>query len=178
MQPMWYYAGNPVDLDDTNWSITPVDTVAKDPLNPEALQVMDALASCYFAEVIKMLLENLVAFPAMIHKSGDDLLSDTQDAVLDSRSTLTLTGSPLNCKDCIPVSTSIQLTKKGQTMKATFECTKTYYVRDRTGTIQKLELPALIVPEIQKPLIGCKNLTKMGYQIVLDEDPYITGIYT
>ena len=37
MQPMWYYAGNPVDLDDTNWRITPVDTNAKDSLNPEAL---------------------------------------------------------------------------------------------------------------------------------------------
>ena len=40
MQPMWCYAGNPVDLDDTNWRITPVDTNAKDSLNPEALQVM------------------------------------------------------------------------------------------------------------------------------------------
>ena len=47
-----------------------------------------------------MLSENHVAFPAMILKSGDDLLSDTQDAVVDSGSTLTLTGSPLNCKDC------------------------------------------------------------------------------
>ena len=35
---MWCYAGNPVDLDDTNWRITPVDTNAKDSLNPEALQ--------------------------------------------------------------------------------------------------------------------------------------------
>ena len=40
MQPMWCYAGNPVDLDDTDWRITPVDTNAKDSLNPEALQVM------------------------------------------------------------------------------------------------------------------------------------------
>ena len=37
MQPLWCYAGNPVDLDDTNWRITPVDTNAKDSLNPEAL---------------------------------------------------------------------------------------------------------------------------------------------
>ena len=29
MQPMWCYAGNPVDLDDTDWRITPVDTNAK-----------------------------------------------------------------------------------------------------------------------------------------------------
>ena len=100
MQPMWCYAGNPVDLDDTDWRITPVDTNAKDSLNPEAFQVMEASASCYFAEVIEMLSENHVAFPAMILKSGDDLLSDTQDAVVDSCSTLTLTGSPLNCKDC------------------------------------------------------------------------------
>ena len=44
MQPMWCYAGNPVDLDDTNWRITPVDTNAKDSLNPEALQL--SLPAC------------------------------------------------------------------------------------------------------------------------------------
>ena len=37
MQPMWCYAGNPVDLDGTNWCITVVDTFAKDSLNSEAL---------------------------------------------------------------------------------------------------------------------------------------------
>ena len=66
MQPMQCNAGNPVDLDDTNWHVTQVDTNAKDSLNPEALQVMEASASCYLAEVIKVLLENQVAFPAMI----------------------------------------------------------------------------------------------------------------
>ena len=39
MQPMWCYAGNQVDLDDTNWRISAVDTNAKDSLNPEALQI-------------------------------------------------------------------------------------------------------------------------------------------
>ena len=39
MQPMWCYAGNPVDLDDTNWRIAPVDTNAKDSFNPEALHL-------------------------------------------------------------------------------------------------------------------------------------------
>ena len=63
-------------------------------------------------------------------------------------------------------------------MKATFKCTKTYHVRDRTGTIQKLELRASIVPEIQSDVIECKNLTKMDYQIILDEEPYITEIYS
>ena len=38
MQPMWCYGGNLVDLDDTNWSITQVDTNGKNSLNPEALQ--------------------------------------------------------------------------------------------------------------------------------------------
>ena len=38
MPPMWYCAGTPVDLDDTNWRISSVDTDAKDSLNPEALQ--------------------------------------------------------------------------------------------------------------------------------------------
>ena len=42
-----------------------------------------ASASFYFAEVIELLSENHVAFPAMILKSGDDLISGTQDAVVD-----------------------------------------------------------------------------------------------
>ena len=35
---MWYYAGIPVDLIDTDWHISSVDTDAKDPLNPEMYQ--------------------------------------------------------------------------------------------------------------------------------------------
>ena len=46
MQPMWCYAGNPVDLDDTDWRITPVDTNAKDSLNPEAFHLAQALVPC------------------------------------------------------------------------------------------------------------------------------------
>ena len=42
MQPMWYCAGTPVDLNDTNWSISCVDTDAKVPLNPERYQVIEA----------------------------------------------------------------------------------------------------------------------------------------
>ena len=38
MQPMWFYAGHPVDVDDTNWCISSVDTDARDPLNPETYQ--------------------------------------------------------------------------------------------------------------------------------------------
>ena len=42
MQTIWYYAGIQVDLDDTNWCISPVDTDAKDSLHPEALQALPA----------------------------------------------------------------------------------------------------------------------------------------
>ena len=77
MQPMWYCAGTPVDLNDTNWSISYVDTDAKVPLNPERYQVIEASTSCYFAKVIEILSENQVPFPAMILTPGDALLSDS-----------------------------------------------------------------------------------------------------
>ena len=42
MQHMCCYSGNPVDLDDTNWSITQVNSNAKDSFNPEALHSASA----------------------------------------------------------------------------------------------------------------------------------------
>ena len=62
-------------------------------------------------------------------------------------------------------------------MQAQYKCIKTYYFRDRSGTLQKVELPAYIVPELQSDLIGCKNLTKAGYRVVLDDDSKVSGIY-
>ena len=117
------------------------------------------------------------AAPKLLFKDGDDLLSGTEDVVVDSGSTMTLTSGPLNCRECKPVKTRIQLAKKGETMQAEYKCIKTYYFRDRSGTLQKVELPAYIVPELQTDLIGCKNLTKEGYRIILDDDSRVSGIY-
>ena len=69
------------------------------------------------------------------------------------------------------------LAKKHQTMEAKFKYTKAYYFRNRSGTLQKITTSAYVVPDLQTELIGCKNLTKSGYCIILDKDPEISGIY-
>ena len=67
------------------------------------------------------------------------------------------------------------LAKKHQTMEAKFKCTKAYYFRNRSGTLQKITTLAYVFPDLQTDLIGCKNLTKSGYSIILDKDPEISG---
>jgi len=118
-------------------------------------QVVQASSRC--CACIEILSQKTYAAPQLLFKDGDDL-SGTEDVVVDSGSTMTLTSGPLNCRECKPVKTKIQLAKKGETMQAQYKCIKTYYFRDRSGTLQKVELPAYIVPELQSDLIGCKNL--------------------
>jgi hypothetical protein len=117
------------------------------------------------------------AAPHAIYQEGHNLLDEVKEAVLDSGSTTTLTSSSQNCENCEPISVKIMLAKKHQTMEAKFKCTKAYYFRNRSGTLQKITTSAYIVPDLQTDLIGCKNLTKSGYRIILDKDPEISGIY-
>ena len=97
-------------------------------------QVIAASASCC-AEVEFIEIEyseKSYAAPKMLYRDGADLLSEIREAVIDSGSTLTLTNSPLNCRDFIPVDFKIQLAKKKITMNAQYKCIKTCYVRDKT----------------------------------------------
>ena len=71
------------------------------------------------------------------------------------------------------------LAKKHQTMQAKFKCTEAYFFCNRSGTLQKIT-NSTYVPiraDLRTDLIGCKNLTKSGYLIILDKDPEISGIY-
>ena len=124
--PMWTFAGTPVEHDMSTWtgSVSYRAQLMSSHI-PESSQVIEASSSWYLAEVIEMSSEKCFAFPTVSYQDGDDLLSDVQDDVIDSGSTLTLTGTPLNCRNCEPVTMSIQLAKKGQTMNAEYECIKT-----------------------------------------------------
>ena len=116
------------------------------------------------------------AAPHAIYQEGHNLLDEVKEVVLDSGSTSALTSSSQNCENCEPISVKIMLAKKNQTMEAKFKCTKTYYFRNRTGILQKLVTPAYIVPDLQTNLLGCKNLTRDGYSIILDKDPEISEV--
>ena len=62
-------------------------------------------------------------------------------------------------------------------MDAQYKCIKTYYVRDKTGSMTKFELPTIICSDLETDLIGCKNLCKNGFRIIFDSDPRVAGIY-
>jgi len=67
----------------------------------EAKQVMSA-SRFQSAEIVDCTSHKTFALPKLIYKDGDNLLSLVQDAVVDSGSTMTITGTPINCRDCKP----------------------------------------------------------------------------
>ena len=72
-------------------------------------QVMSASASCcagvQFIEVEHS--EKSFAAPKLVYRDGADLLSEIREIAVDSGSTLSLTSSPLNCRECVPVNFKI-----------------------------------------------------------------------
>ena len=63
-------------------------------------------------------------------------------------------------------------------MVSTHKCRKTYYVESRDGNIHAIEVDALIVPSLKRDLIGGRAITNdLDFQVILDRDPNISGIY-
>ena len=56
-------------------------------------------------------------------------------------------------------------------------CLKTYFVRDRTGELRPITTKTYIVKKLKRDLLSGKALNRVGYQIVLDEDPEEAGVY-
>ena len=81
--------------------------------------------------------------------------------------------------DVVPKVVTIQLAMDGMTMKSSHIGIKTYYVYDRTGSIQPVKTKALYVRELKQDLLGGKALTNTNYRIVLDSDDEIAcrGVY-
>ena len=73
---------------------------------------------------------------------------------------------------------SIMQAESGVQMSSTHKCRKTYYVESRDGNIHAIEVDALIVPSLKQDLIGGRALTNnLNFQIILDQDPNVAGIY-
>ena len=180
-RPQWSYVHNGdalIPCDDGDISITSLDSVhGVDTLEESGEQVIQAsfLGCAKRKQYVSK--EMSFAAPHAIYQEGHNLLDEVKEVVMDSGSTTTLTSSSHNCENCVPINIKILLAKKNQTMDAKFKCTKAYYFRNRSGTLQKITTSAYIVPDLQTDLIGCKNLTKQGYRIILDEDPDISGVY-
>jgi hypothetical protein len=63
-----------------------------------------------------------------------------------------------------------------QTM-STHKCKKTYYAEARDGSIHSFKVNALIA-RVKQDLIGSRAFTNgLKFQVILDQDPNICGIY-
>ena len=96
----------------------------------------------------------------------------------DSGCSAVLTNSMLNCSAVEAHVATIMQAEHGAKMLSTHKCKKTYYVASRCGNIVALEFDALIVPQLKQDLIGGRAVTNgMDFQVILDKDPNICGIY-
>ena len=61
-------------------------------------------------------------------------------------------------------------------MRATHVCMKTYFLKDRSGEVISLTMPALYVKSVNQDLLSGKASNEIGIRIILDEDPDISGL--
>ena len=97
--------------------------------------------------------------------------------IFDCGSSWSLTDDFKGTSNCQETDITIQLAKKGDHMKATYQCDKTYILETRSGDLVRVTTPALIVPSLKAELIGGRAMTKAGYQVILDESDQVAGIY-
>jgi hypothetical protein len=84
-------------------------------------------------------------------KCGDDAL------IVDGDATSTLTKSFENCTQIRPKVAAIQTAGGATSIFTTHICLKTYFVRDRTGTIRPIVVKAYIVPALRYDLLSSKD---------------------
>ena len=69
------------------------------------------------------------------------------------------------------------MVENATSMKATHDCMKTYFLKNRSGEVVSLTIPALYVKSVNRDLLSGKACNKIGVRIILDEDPDISGLY-
>ena len=105
-------------------------------------------------------------------------LEDLNFPNFDSACSVVLTNSMLNCSAVEEHIATIMQAESGAKMSSSHKCKKTYYVASRSGNIIALEFDALIVPHLKQDLIGGRAVTNgMDFQVFLDKDPNVCGIY-
>jgi hypothetical protein len=98
--------------------------------------------------------------------------------MFDSGCSTVPTSSMLNCRKVEEHVISIMQVESGVQMASTHKCRKTYYLESRDGNIHAIEVDALIVPSLTQNLIGGRAITNdLEFQVILDKDPNIAGIY-
>ncbi len=69
------------------------------------------------------------------------------------------------------------MAENGTSMKATHVCMKIYFLKNKSGEVVSLTVPALYVKSVNQDLLSGKACTgnKIGVRIILDPD--ISGLY-
>ena len=82
-----------------------------------------------------------------------------------------------NCKEVEEHAIPINQVESGVQMMSTHKCKKTYYAEAQDGSFHSFEVNALIAP-VKQDLIGGRAITNaLKFQVILDEDPNICGLY-
>ena len=76
---------------------------------------------------------------------GDLIIRDKDVIIADCGAAKTLTGSLLNTTATTEKVTIIESADGRDSMKASHKCIKTYFLRNRTGEVTKITVPALYV---------------------------------
>ena len=105
------------------------------------------------------------------------VIKDKSAIVMDCGASSLVTGSLINTKDVIEKITNIETADGVDSMKATHQCTKTYFVRNRMGEVKPITVNALYVRGLPQDLLGGKSLNRENIRVILDDDSEICGIY-
>ena len=104
-------------------------------------------------------------------------ITDKSVVVMDCGASQTITESLLNSRDVIEKQTRIVTADGKEGMVSTHVCTKTYFVRNRTGEVVTLTVPSLFVRGLPQDLLGGKSVNRQNIRVILDANPAICGLY-
>ena len=71
----------------------------------------------------------------------------------------------------------VEMVENGTSMKDTHDCVRTYFLKNRSGEVVSLTIPALYVKSVNQDLMSGKAYNKTGVRTILKEDPDISGLY-
>ena len=109
-----------------------------------------------------------MARPAAERFSAED--ENSNIICTDCGASMTITGSLANTTDVVEKAVIVDMAENGATMKATHTCMKTYFIKNRTGEVITITVPALYVRNIYQDLLtrSVKGCNRAEIRVILD----------
>jgi hypothetical protein len=108
-------------------------------------------------------------------EAGPLVIKDKSVIINDCGASATITGSLINTSETSERITIIETADGRDSMTASHKCLKTYFLRNRTGEVTKITVPAVYVKGLPQDLLGGKTLNRNAIRVILDSDPDICG---